>query len=80
MLSPTTSEAKWEGNRRLGSVAASLQSILGNVGAHSVFAYLQSTAMGGYGVATVNGIVQACAVISGGAITAYSNLARRNLV
>ncbi|KAK0120219.1 hypothetical protein ONS95_011625 [Cadophora gregata] len=28
-----------------GSVAASLQSILGNVGAHSVFAYLQSAAM-----------------------------------
>jgi hypothetical protein len=41
----------------LGTIAAWLQSILGNVGAHSVFAYLQSAAMGGYGAATVNGIV-----------------------
>lgn len=48
-----------------GSVAASLQSILGNVGAGSVFAYLQSAAMGGYGAAFVNGAMQAGAVISG---------------
>ncbi|RDW83501.1 hypothetical protein BP5796_04992 [Coleophoma crateriformis] len=58
-----------------GSVAASLQSMVGNVGAHSTFAYLQSAAMGGYGVATVNGIVQACAMISTAAVTAYSSLA-----
>lgn len=63
-----------------GSVAAWLQSILGNVGAHSVFAYLQSTAMGGYGVATVNGLVQACAMVSEGFVTAYSSLARRTTV
>ena len=56
----------------LGSVAAWLQSILGNVGARSVFAYLQSAAMGGYGVATVNGIVQALGMISGAAVTAYN--------
>jgi hypothetical protein len=56
----------------LGSIAAWLQSILGNVGAPSVFAYLQSAAMGGYGVATVNGIVQAWGVVSGAAITIYS--------
>ncbi|RDW70986.1 hypothetical protein BP6252_07549 [Coleophoma cylindrospora] len=61
-----------------GSVAASLQSMLGNVGAHSVFAYLQSAAMGGYGVASVNGIVQACAIISEGAVAAYSGLAGRS--
>ncbi|ELR02185.1 hypothetical protein GMDG_00978 [Pseudogymnoascus destructans 20631-21] len=48
-----------------GSVAASLQSMLGNVGAHRVFAYLQSAAMGGYGVSAINGVTQACAVISG---------------
>ncbi|OBT89854.1 hypothetical protein VE02_00813 [Pseudogymnoascus sp. 03VT05] len=47
------------------SVAASLQSMLGNVGAGSVFAYLQSAAMGGYGAVVVNGATQACAVISG---------------
>jgi hypothetical protein len=51
-----------------GTVAAWLQSILGNVGAHSVFAYLQSAVMGGYGVATVNGVMQACAMISEAAI------------
>lgn len=54
----------------LGSVAAWLQSILGNIGAHSVFPYLQSAAIGGYGVATVNGIVQAWGIISGAAVTA----------
>ncbi|KFZ07988.1 hypothetical protein V502_09630 [Pseudogymnoascus sp. VKM F-4520 (FW-2644)] len=43
-----------------GSVAASLQTMLGNVGAGSIFAYLQSAAMGGYGVAAVNGVAQAC--------------------
>jgi hypothetical protein len=36
--------------------------------------------MGGYGVATVNGLVQACAMVSGGFITAYSSLARRTAV
>jgi hypothetical protein len=33
----------------------------------SVFAYLQSAAMGGYGVAAVNGIMQACAAMLGAA-------------
>lgn len=46
--------------------------MLGNVVARSVFAYLQSAAMGGYGVAAVNGVVQACAVISGGVVSVYS--------
>ncbi|KFY32997.1 hypothetical protein V495_08530 [Pseudogymnoascus sp. VKM F-4514 (FW-929)] len=55
-----------------GSVAAWLQSMLGNVGAPSIFAYLQSAAMGGYGVAAVNGVAQACAVISGGVVSMYS--------
>ena len=32
-----------------------------------MFAYLQSAAMGGYGVAAVNGIMQACAAMSGAA-------------
>lgn len=64
----------------LGSVAAWLQSILGNVGAHSMFAYLQSAAMGGYGVATVNGIIQAWGMISGAAVTVYSGLGGRSAV
>jgi hypothetical protein len=51
---------------------------LNHIRAHSVFAYLQSAAMGGYGVAAVNGIVQACAMISEVAIT-YSGLARRSV-
>jgi len=55
-----------------GSIAAWLQSILGNVGAHSVFAYMQSAAMGGYGVATVNWTVQAWGMISGAAVTIYT--------
>lgn len=62
---------------RLGSVAASLQSMLGNVGASSVFAYLQSAAMGGYGVAAVNGVAQACAFISAGVVSMYSGFTRR---
>jgi len=53
-----------------GSVAAWLQSVLGPIGAGSAFAYLQSAAMGGYGVAVVNGITQACAAISGTAVAA----------
>ena len=56
-----------DSSKTSGSVAAWLQSILGNVGAQSVFAYLQSAAMGGYGVAAVNGITQACAAMSGAA-------------
>jgi hypothetical protein len=32
-----------------------------------VFAYLQSAAMGGYGLAAVNGITQACAAMSSAA-------------
>lgn len=52
-----------------GTVAAWLQSILGNVGTHSMFAYLQSAAMGGYGVTAVSGITQACAMISEVAVT-----------
>jgi len=50
-----------------GSVAAGIQSMLGNVGAHSVFAYLRSAAIGGYGLTVVNGITQAGAAISGAA-------------
>jgi hypothetical protein len=60
-----------------GSVVASLQSILGNVGAHSVFASLQSAAMGGYGVATVNGTMQACVIILQTALYGAFKLASR---
>lgn len=56
----------------LGSFAACLQSILGTVSAHSLFAYLQSAAMGGYGAATVNGIVQAWGMIWAAVAMVYS--------
>jgi hypothetical protein len=46
--------------------------MMGNVGAGSIFAYAQSAAMGGYGVATVNGITQAFATISGVATAWYN--------
>mgnify|MGYP001567842483 CR=1 FL=1 len=62
---------------RLGSIAASIQSMMGSIGAPSVFAYLQSAAMGGYGVAAVNGVAQACAFISGGAVSMYSSFTGR---
>lgn len=38
-----------------------------------MFVYLQSAAMGGYGVATVNGIVQIWGMVSGGAIAVDSS-------
>lgn len=39
-----------------------MQAGVGNVAAKSTFAYLQSAAMGGYGSAVVNGVVQGAAV------------------
>ena len=61
----------------LGSFAAWLQSILGNVSSHGVFAFLQSAAMRGYGFAIVNRIIRALGVIWAAAVTAYSALGRR---
>ncbi|KFY41087.1 hypothetical protein V494_03228 [Pseudogymnoascus sp. VKM F-4513 (FW-928)] len=60
-----------------GSAAAAFQSMLGNVGAPSVFAYLQSAAMGGYGAAAVNGVAQACGVVSGGIFSMWSGFSGR---
>ncbi|KLU82959.1 hypothetical protein MAPG_02026 [Magnaporthiopsis poae ATCC 64411] len=42
-----------------GSVAAWIQSLLGNVVRRSIFAYLQSAAMGGYGISYVAYLVRA---------------------
>lgn len=42
-----------------GSLAAGMQSGIGNVVAGSLFAILQSAGTGGVGLATVNGVVQA---------------------
>ncbi|KAF7551606.1 hypothetical protein G7046_g7677 [Stylonectria norvegica] len=55
-----------------GSAAAGIQSGIGNVIAPSVFATLQSAAMGGYGVAVVHGAIQlgATAVAGTGALLA----------
>ena len=46
----------------IGSAAAAIQAGIGNVTARSVFATLQSAAMGGYGGAVVGGLVRAGAV------------------
>lgn len=43
----------------IGSLAAGIQSSIGNVLAPSLFATCQSAAAGGYGVAAVNAAVQA---------------------
>ena len=42
-----------------GSIAAGIQAGIGNVAAGSLFATLQSAAMGGFGVAIVSGTVEA---------------------
>ncbi|KAL1835388.1 hypothetical protein VTJ49DRAFT_6821 [Mycothermus thermophilus] len=60
-----------------GSLAAVAQSSIGNVAAGSMYATLQSAAMGGYGVAQVAGVVQsagACiaAVAGAGAVMAQN--------
>jgi len=49
-----------------GSIAAASQAAIGNVAAPSAFAFLTSTAMGGYGLAAVNGAVQ----VAGGVMMA----------
>lgn len=46
--------------------------MLGNLGAYSVFAYLQSAALGGCGAAAGNGVVQACVMIPQAAVVAYN--------
>ncbi|KAI0147425.1 hypothetical protein GGR57DRAFT_250664 [Xylariaceae sp. FL1272] len=51
-----------------GGIAAGIQAGVGNVVAPSLFATLQSAAMGGYGAAVVGGAVQAAGgVVAGGA-------------
>ncbi|CAL3967313.1 unnamed protein product [Diplocarpon coronariae] len=47
-----------------GSAAAAFQSISGGIAAKSVFAFLQSAAMGGYGTFVVNGVVSALSAAS----------------
>lgn len=46
-----------------GSLAAGVQSSIGNVAAGSTFATLQSAGTGGAGLAAVNGVVQAAGVL-----------------
>jgi hypothetical protein len=47
-----------------GTIAAGVQSGIGNVVAGSAFATLQSAAAGGYGVAAVNGVIQGTTVVA----------------
>ncbi|KAK1147914.1 hypothetical protein N8T08_000430 [Aspergillus melleus] len=47
------------------SLAAGVQSIIGNVGVGSAFATLQSAGAGGAGLAAVNGITQVGAAVAG---------------
>lgn len=44
-----------------------MQASLGNVGAGSTFAILQSAGMGGYGVAVVNGFTHVASLVAGAA-------------
>ncbi|KAI1027259.1 hypothetical protein LB504_007719 [Fusarium proliferatum] len=49
-----------------GSTAAGIQSGIGSIVAGSAFATLQSAGAGGFGLAVVNGVVQAAGVVVGG--------------
>ncbi|KAF2465909.1 uncharacterized protein BDR25DRAFT_80967 [Lindgomyces ingoldianus] len=49
-----------------GTIAAGVQSIIGPVMAGGMFATLTSAAMGGYGAATVAGVVSGAAVVAEG--------------
>ncbi|KAI1659172.1 hypothetical protein F4813DRAFT_354080 [Daldinia decipiens] len=60
-----------------GSIAAGAQTA--NVAAGSLFAILQSAAMGGYGVATVGGVVQAGGILGGIYTTLKKASDRRSL-
>ncbi|KAI0834305.1 hypothetical protein F5Y06DRAFT_279464 [Hypoxylon sp. FL0890] len=63
-----------------GSLAAGAQAGIGNVAAGSAFATLQSAGMAGYGVAIVNGVVQAggaaVAIATGGVAAAKAKLGK----
>lgn len=54
----------------LGSLAAAIHSIIGNVGAKSLFAVGQSAGTGGTGLSIMNAVIQAggavAVVVSGG--------------
>ncbi|KAK3955797.1 hypothetical protein QBC32DRAFT_204450, partial [Pseudoneurospora amorphoporcata] len=50
-----------------GTAAAVAQGVLGNVVAGSPFAIAQSAAMGGYGAAIINGVVQGAGLLVAGA-------------
>ncbi|KAI5862469.1 hypothetical protein GGS23DRAFT_102398 [Durotheca rogersii] len=60
-----------------GSVAAGMQSGIGNVIAPSIFAMLQSAGTGGYGVATVNTVVSASPLVAGAMGAGISRLRAR---
>ncbi|KAL8980165.1 MAG: hypothetical protein Q9205_004674 [Flavoplaca limonia] len=53
---------------RAGSMAAKVQSVIGDVAARSVFAIWQSARMGGYGVEYVNGGVRALVALADAAV------------
>jgi len=56
-----------------GTIAAGVQSSIGNVAAGSVFATLQSAGTGGAGLAVVNGVAQVggCAMAAAGSGLAF---------
>ncbi|TAQ86342.1 hypothetical protein B7494_g5308 [Chlorociboria aeruginascens] len=67
LSAPVLAALGWGGaGVRAGSFAAGLQSTIGNVGARSAFAYVQSAAMGGYGAGAVASVVRVGALIAGG--------------
>jgi hypothetical protein len=58
----------------LGSIAAGVQSTIGNVATGSIFAVLQSAGAGGAGLAAVNGVAQMVGgvIAGGGSLWAYA--------
>ncbi|KAL8754589.1 MAG: hypothetical protein Q9184_005068 [Pyrenodesmia sp. 2 TL-2023] len=59
---------------RAGSLAAKIQSVIGDVAARSVFAIWQSARIGGYGVEYVNGGVRALVALADAAVAACDPL------
>lgn len=53
-----------------GSIAAGIQSGIGNVAAGSVFAFFQGAGAGGAALAAVNGVVQGAGLVAAGAAAA----------
>ena len=70
----TFESSRTDQNGRSGSLAAKVQSVIGDVAARSVFAIWQSARVGGYGVEYVNGGVRALVALTDAAVAACNPL------